>query len=111
MNKMVNPYMVGELSREVAAEALRHQEFINRSKRAFAEMKKEIRRELGCTRHNPEGASGRLHIAETLDTNSLLLLYRGGFIDAIQAKRNHINDNYICDDIFHSNVNLLFPLY
>jgi len=75
MNKMTNPYMVGELSREVAAEALRHQEFINRSKRAFAEMKKEIRSELGCTRHNPEGASGRLHIAETLDTNSLLLLY------------------------------------
>jgi histidinol-phosphate aminotransferase len=75
MNKMVNPYMVGELSREVAAEALRHQEFITRSKRAFAEMKKEIRKELGCTRHNPEGASGRLHMAETLDTNSLLLLY------------------------------------
>ena len=25
MNKMVNPYMVGELSREVAAEALKHQ--------------------------------------------------------------------------------------
>ena len=75
MNKMTNPYMVGELSREVAAEALRHQEFITRSKRAFAEMKKEIRKELGCTRHNPEGASGRLHMAETLDTNSLLLLY------------------------------------
>ena len=75
MNKMVNPYMVGELSREVAAEALKHHGFITRSKRAFADMKKEIRRELGCTRHNPEGASGRLHMAETLDTNSLLLLY------------------------------------
>jgi histidinol-phosphate aminotransferase len=75
MKKMVNPYMVGELSREVAAEALKHNEFITRSKRAFAGMKKEIRRELGCTRHNPEGASGRLHMAETLDTNSLLLLY------------------------------------
>ena len=75
MNKMVNPYMVGELSREVAAEALKHHEFIARSKKAFAGMKKEIRRELGCTRHNPEGASGRLHMAETLDTNSLLLLY------------------------------------
>ena len=38
-------------------------------------MKKEIRKELGCTKHNPEGASGRLHMAATLDTNSLLLLY------------------------------------
>ena len=75
MNKMVNPYMVGELSREVAAEALKHHEFIARSKKAFASMKREIRRELGCTRHNPEGAKGRLHMAETLDTNSLLLLY------------------------------------
>lgn len=75
MNKMVNPYMVGELTREVAAEALKHQEHIIRSKRAFADMKKEIRRELGCSRHYPGGASGRLHMAETLDTNSLLLLY------------------------------------
>ena len=75
MNKMVNPYMVGELSREVAAEALKHHEFITKSKKAFASMKREIRRELGCTKHNPEGAKGRLHMAETLDTNSLLLLY------------------------------------
>ena len=75
MNKMVNPYMVGELSREVAAEALKHHEFIAKSKKAFAGMKKEIRKTLGCTKHNPEGASGRLHMAETLDTNSLLLLY------------------------------------
>lgn len=67
--------MVGELSREVAAEALRHPEFIATSKRAFADMKKEIRRELGCTKHEPAGTSGRLHMAETLDTNSLLLLY------------------------------------
>jgi histidinol-phosphate aminotransferase len=72
---MVNPYMVGELTREVAAEALKHHEHITKSKKAFADMKKQLRKELGCTRHNPEGASGRLHMAETLDTNSLLLLY------------------------------------
>ena len=75
MNKMVNPYMVGELTREVAAEALKHPEHIAKSKRAFADMKKQIREELGCDRHHPGGASGRLHMAETLDTNSLLLFY------------------------------------
>lgn len=75
MNKMVNPYMVSELAREVGAEALKHSEFIARSKKAFAAMKGQIRKELGCTKHNPEGVSGRLHIAETSDTNSLLLLY------------------------------------
>ena len=75
MNKMVNPYMVGELTREVAAEALKHDDFIKKSKKDFASMKRRIRRALGCTKENPGGASGRLHMAETLDTNSLLLLY------------------------------------
>ena len=75
MNKMVNPYMVGELTREVAAEALRHEELIDKSRKDFAKMKKRIKRALGCSRHDPQGAAGRLHIAETLDTNSLMLLY------------------------------------
>ena len=75
MNKMVNPYMVGELTREIAAEALRHSEFIEKSKADFAEMKKSLRQTLGCTEECPAGDSGRLHMAETLDTNSLLLLY------------------------------------
>ena len=35
---------------------------------------------------------------------ALFLLYRGRFVDAIQAKRRYINDNYICDDILHSTV-------
>ncbi|MBR2539802.1 MAG: histidinol-phosphate aminotransferase family protein [Mogibacterium sp.] len=74
MNKMVNPYMVGELTREVAAEALRHGEFIEKSMNAFAEMKGQIRKVLGCTSENPAG-DGHLHMAETLDTNSLLMLY------------------------------------
>ncbi|MBQ6314278.1 MAG: histidinol-phosphate aminotransferase family protein [Mogibacterium sp.] len=74
MNKMVNPYMVGELTREVAAEALRHGEFIEKSMNAFAEMKGQIRKVLGCTAENPAG-DGHLHMAETLDTNSLLMLY------------------------------------
>jgi histidinol-phosphate aminotransferase len=67
MEKMVNPYMVGELTREVAAEALIHEEILNKSKADFAEMKKALRGVLDC--------GGRLHMAETLDTNSLLLLY------------------------------------
>ena len=75
MNKMVNPYMVGELTREIAAEALKHDVFIDKSKEAFRSMKKQIRSELGCSREHPEGAAGRLHMAETLDTNSLFLLY------------------------------------
>ena len=75
MNKMVNPYMVGELTREVAAEALRHEEVIKRSKKDFAKMKSRIRKTLGCNKYSPGGESGRLHMAETLDTNSLLLLY------------------------------------
>lgn len=74
MNKMVNPYMVGELTREVAAEALRHGDFIEKSMNAFAEMKSQIRKVLGCTAENP-GGNGRLHMAETLDTNSLFMLY------------------------------------
>ncbi len=75
MKKMVNPYMVGELSREVAAEALRHDDFIEKSKQDFAEMKRLIREVLGCSEECPAGDSGRLHMAETLDTNSLMLLY------------------------------------
>lgn len=75
MNKMLNPYMVGELTREVAAEALRHADFIERCKADFASMKKRLRKELGCTPERPEGTSGKLHLAETLDTNSLFLLY------------------------------------
>ena len=90
MKKMVNPYMVGELSREVGAEALKHGEFIEKSKADFAEMKAQIREVLTPSSikklkkhadaeyedvkiHGP--ASGHLHMAETLDTNSLLLLY------------------------------------
>jgi histidinol-phosphate aminotransferase len=75
MNKMVNPYMVGELSREVAAEALKHDEFIRGCKSDFRGMKKKIRRALGCTDKFPAGNRGRLHLAETLDSNSLMLLY------------------------------------
>ena len=75
MNKMVNPYMVSEFAREIAAEALKHDSFIEKSKADFAEMKGQIREVLGCGREHPEGGSGRLHMAETLDTNSLLLLY------------------------------------
>lgn len=75
MNKMVNPYMVGELSREVGAEALRHVEFVEKSKADFAAMKKQIREVLGCTEERPAGNTGSLHMAETLDTNSLMLLY------------------------------------
>ena len=75
MDKVANPYMVGELSREIAAAALGHDGIIEKSKTDFARMKGEIRRVLGCTAERPEGGAGRLHLAETLDTNSLLLLY------------------------------------
>ena len=89
MKKMVNPYMVGELAREVGAEALRHEDFIENCKADFAEMKAEIREVLNPSiikkYKNADGeevikkkagpASGRLHMAETLDTNSLFLLY------------------------------------
>lgn len=89
MKKITNPYMVGELAREVGAEALRHREFIESCKADFAEMKNEIREVLTPSIYkkftNEKGAevvkkkrgpaSGRLHMAETLDTNSLLLLY------------------------------------
>ena len=75
MNKMINPYMVSELGREVAAEALKHDEFIRSCRSQFRSMKKRIRKELGCTDKDPAGSKGRLHMAETLDTNSLLLLY------------------------------------
>ena len=75
MNKMINPYMVGELAREVSAEALKHDEFIRGCKSDFRGMKKKIRRALGCTDKFPAGNRGRLHLAETLDSNSLMLLY------------------------------------
>ena len=88
MNKMVNPYMVGELHREIAAEALKHDDFIEKSRTDFAAMKAEIREVLNpsvvkkhkkngevITKKVPGPASGRLHMAETLDTNSLFLLY------------------------------------
>ncbi len=90
MKKMVNPYMVSELAREVGAEAFRHDEFLENCKADFAEMKAQIREVLTPSSikklkkhadaeyedvkiHGP--ASGHLHMAETLDTNSLLLLY------------------------------------
>lgn len=92
LRKMVNPYMVSELAREVAAEALKHPEFIEKCKEDFAWMKAEIRDTLNppvikvykkgedddagtYEKRMPGPASGRLHMAETLDTNSLLLLY------------------------------------
>ena len=75
MNKMINPYMVGELSREIAAAALRSPGFIEDCKTDFNRMKTEIRKVLGCDDLHPEGNSGHLHLAETLDTNSICLLY------------------------------------
>ena len=75
MNKMVNPYMVGELNREVGAKALTQDCFVERSKTDFAAMKAQIREALGCSDEYPGGNTGKLHMAETLDTNSLLLLY------------------------------------
>lgn len=75
MEKMVNPYKVGELSREIAAEALKHDDFIEKSKTDFAAMKAQLREALGCTEACPAGNTGHLHMAETLDTNSLFLLY------------------------------------
>ena len=89
MKKMVNPYLVSEIGREVAAEALRHEEFIEDCKADFKEMKAEIREVLNpciekLIKNGPNAgkikkvrgpASGRLHMAETMDENSLLLLY------------------------------------
>ena len=92
LHKMVNPYMVSELAREVAAEALKHPEFLEKCREDFAGMKAEIRDVLNppvikvykkgegddaetYEKRKPGPASGRLHMAETLDTNSLLLLY------------------------------------
>ena len=75
MRKMINPYMVSELAREVSAEALNHDDFVRGCKGEFSEMKKKIRRALGCTPKDPAGSRGRLHMAETLDSNSLMLLY------------------------------------
>ncbi len=91
MKKMVNPYMVSEISRVVGAEALKHSEHVEMVKAEFAEMKREIREVLNPSvikkkkKDGIEGeeievkvpgpASGRLHMAETLDTNSMMLLY------------------------------------
>ena len=75
MNKMTNPYMVGELSREIAAAALGCGYFVESSKADFRKMKSAIKAELGCSEERPEGGSGSLHIAETLDTSSICLLY------------------------------------
>ncbi len=75
MNKMTNPYMVGELSREIAAAALGCDYFVEKSKEDFRKMKTEIRKVLGCSEECPAGNSGHLHMAETLDTNSICLLY------------------------------------
>ena len=75
MNKMTNPYMVGELSREIAAAALGCGYFVESSKADFRKMKSAIKAELGCNEERPEGGSGSLHIAETLDTSSICLLY------------------------------------
>jgi histidinol-phosphate aminotransferase len=75
MNKMTNPYMVGELSREVAAAAVRCPEFVEQCREDFRIMKTEIKRALGCGENCPAGSSGSLHIAETLDSNSICLLY------------------------------------
>ena len=72
---MVNPYMVGELTREIAAEAISHRDHIEKSMADFAAMKCSIRKALGCSEEFPGGDKGRLHLAETLDTNSLMLLY------------------------------------
>lgn len=75
MNKMVNPYMVGELTREISAEAMLHREFIEKSMEDFGVMKSRLREALGCTGDRPEGGIGKLHMAETSDTTSLVLLY------------------------------------
>lgn len=65
MNKMSNPYCISELGREVAAAALRAGGEIEEHRKAFARMKKQIAEVIG----------DKLHIAETLDTCSLILLY------------------------------------
>ena len=90
MKKMINPYMVSELAREVGAVALRHPEFVEKSKADFVDMKAQIREVLTPStvrklkKHADAeyeevkihgASSGHLHMAETLDTNSLLLLY------------------------------------
>ena len=75
MNKMTNPYMVGEIAREITAAALGCEEFVESSKEDFRTMKAEIKAALGCSESAPQGGSGRLHIAETLDTCSICLLY------------------------------------
>ena len=75
MKKMTNPYMVGELAREISAAAMNNTEHVESSKEDFRKMKTEIRKVLECDADNPSGSSGHLHLAETLDTNSIFLLY------------------------------------
>ncbi len=65
MDKMCNPYNVGELARELAAAALRNGEEIEEHKKAFARMKEQMAKVVGKN----------LHIGETLPTCSLVLLY------------------------------------
>lgn len=67
MKKMINPYMIGELHRELAAAALSCDDHIEMSMQAFAEMKRQLAEALD--------GDGRLHMAESLDTCSLCLLY------------------------------------
>ena len=96
MNKMVNPYMVGELNREVGAEALAHDDFVEKSKADFTVMKAQLREVLGCTADDPAGNTGRLHMAETLDTNSLMLLYHDD--PAINLKKEFWNRRVLVID-------------
>lgn len=65
MNKMNNPYNISELGREVAGAALRAGAQIEEHKAAFARMKEQIAAVTGKN----------LHVAETLPTCSLILLY------------------------------------
>ena len=72
---MANPYMVGELSRVLAAEALKHDDYLKVCMTDFAGMKKEIETVLASCDDKEKACRGGLHMAETLDTNVLLTLY------------------------------------
>ena len=113
MQKLVNPYQVSELAREVGAEALRHREHVDRSAADFAEMKEEIREVLTpsvvkkskkgegedaeeTVRKVPGPASGRLHMAETCDTVSLLLLYHDD--EEIMLRDEFLKRGVLCID-------------
>lgn len=65
MNKMNNPYNISEFGRELAAVALKYGASIEEHKHAFAKMKEEINKVVGKN----------LHVAETLPSCSLILLY------------------------------------